>query len=353
MTVFPLFRSAAMRHFGRIALLVGVWALMLPAQTSSIKVMTRNMDAGTDFGFIFGATSLQELVAGTEATFAEVDASRIPERAVAIADEIDAARPDVVALQEVTQYWTRTPGGAPQVRYDQLSALLTSLIGRGLIYSPVAVNQLLAAEAPLSSGLLFGIMDSDVILVRAGLATSQAQSHRFSPDATLTLPLPIGNLPLWQGWSSVDVTVGGKTVRVVDTHLLSVFKVLPPSLAVQIAQAGELAQALTGVTVPVILAGDFNANADEGKEHYQTIDIVLGAGFTDAWRSTNAEKGNTWPFHKEDPFKQMAGPYERIDLIFVRGLNASSAERIGDKFVDKSKLWASDHAGVVASIDLQ
>src|ERR1039457_4637085 len=115
---------AAVRRLGGTAsLLFGCALMSAAADTTRVTVMTRNMDAGFDFG----AATLPALMQGAQATLAEIDASRIPERAAGIAAEIAAHRPDLVALQEVTQYWTRTPDGAPVLRYDQLQALLDAL----------------------------------------------------------------------------------------------------------------------------------------------------------------------------------------------------------------------------------
>lgn len=346
--------SAATR-LGGTALLLCSCSLAVWADSPRVKVMTRNMDAGTDFGFVFGATTLESLVQGTQATFAEVEASRIPERAARLADEIAANLPELVALQEVTQYWTRTRDGSPTLRYDQLTSLLDALNARSVGYTPVVVNQLMAAEAPLAADLFFGILDRDVILVRTGIVTAEVQAQRFSGSATLVLPTPGGDVPLWQGWASVDVTIAGKTIRFVDTHLQSAYKGVPQTLQVQIAQAGELVQALNSTSLPVVLCGDFNANADPGKEHYPTAVMIPAAGFTDAWRATNQDKGNTWPLHHEDPYLPLSGPDERIDLIFSRGVRAVGAERTGFRLSDRtaSGLWPSDHAGVIAVIELQ
>src|SRR5215471_16392163 len=78
-----------------------------PTMTPNIvTVMTQNMDDGTDFGPIFGALTLDTLKAAAAATYAEVQASNIPERATALASEIVATQPDVVGLQEVSLWRT-------------------------------------------------------------------------------------------------------------------------------------------------------------------------------------------------------------------------------------------------------
>jgi hypothetical protein len=84
--------------------------------------MTQNMDEGTDFGLLASATTPAQFVAAVTATYQEVQASNIPERAAGVAAEIAVARPTLVALQEVSLWRTGSPGspGSP------LSVTLTS-----------------------------------------------------------------------------------------------------------------------------------------------------------------------------------------------------------------------------------
>jgi hypothetical protein len=64
-------------------------------------VMTINMDTGSDFGFVVSAKTPLDLVLSVTATYQEIQASNIPERAGGIAREIQATRPYLVGLQEV------------------------------------------------------------------------------------------------------------------------------------------------------------------------------------------------------------------------------------------------------------
>src|SRR5690348_3009249 len=61
-------------------------------------VMTRNLDEGTDFGYVVaaaqGALSLADAIS---LTYQEVVASDVCGRAARVADEIAAAKPDVVS----------------------------------------------------------------------------------------------------------------------------------------------------------------------------------------------------------------------------------------------------------------
>ena len=47
---------------------------------------------------------------------------------------------------------------------------------------------------------------------------------------------------------------------------------------------------------PLVLAGDFNSNAEPGPEQTATVGTIMGAGFTDVWRQFNSPgTGFTWP----------------------------------------------------------
>src|SRR5512140_786129 len=72
-----------------------------------LKVMTRNMDAGSDFYYVLiaaqnpNSTQLDLLTAITQ-TYLEMRMSNLSQRADGISAEVEATRPDVVCLQEVT-----------------------------------------------------------------------------------------------------------------------------------------------------------------------------------------------------------------------------------------------------------
>src|SRR5439155_23895952 len=70
----------------------------------AIKIMTRNVDAGTDLGFLFAATDEASLVKGLAATLAEVKDSRIVKRAAYLAGEIAVQKPDLNPPQEATSW---------------------------------------------------------------------------------------------------------------------------------------------------------------------------------------------------------------------------------------------------------
>ena len=330
-----------------------------------VTVMTRNMDAGTDLNYILGATDQASFALGMAATLAEVKASGIPERAARLADEIAAHRPDLIALQEVTLWRTGAIMQPPatEVLYDQLDLLMAELARRKLPYGIAAVQSLADAEAPVpAEGIDLRITDRDVILVRIDLPRSQfdvfnAQAHRYEAVFRFGSPI-LGELVVPRGWMSVDVAVLKSKLRFVNTHMEQAYPGLPNGDETQQAQVSELLAALAAPGMPVILAGDFNANAEPGPEHTGAVQTIVGAGFSDAWKWANpGDPGYTWPLFGEDQFSGPTTPNERIDLIFTGGdtprwfgrdPNVLSVEQIGVEAP-----WASDHAGVVMTLRMR
>ncbi len=307
-----------------------------------VSVMTRNLDEGTDFGYVKAVAAGQlDFPTAVALTYAEVVASDVCGRAARIADEIASARPDLVSVQEAA-VWTgpvavNCPGAATPMTIDAEAALLTRLASDGAHYTVVRELDEFSS-APLGlvpPGLSF--LDRDVLLVRVEppgqLSVANVQAQHYS-----TL-VPILGLPILRGWISADVTLRGRTVRIIGTHLESFFE------PVQEAQGMELAAGPGNTSLPVIVAGDLNTGP--GSDQQATYDWLTGvAGFTDTWATLEpSQNGYTDGYYTEDPFTPTSGPTERIDLILVRGNLIPSA--IG--LTGTAAPHPSDHAGVIAT----
>ena len=318
-----------------------------------ITVMTRNMDAGTDFGPVLTAHTFPELFAGVAELYAEVQTSNPPERAAGVAQEIAAARPDLVALQEVSQWRTGPLFGNPTtVVYDVLASLLTELDNRGLHYAVAALIPEWSIAAPCACGFSVGYSDYEVILARTdlpskGLTVDNAQAQHFTN--LLTVPSVVGPVTIPRGWASVDVHIPGKSFRFITTHLEAA------SATVQAAQGAELLAGPGNTTLPTIYAGDFNSAATGGPDQTPTYANLIAAGLVDLWSAAKqGEPGLTWPLHGEDPYTQNTVLSERIDLVFGAGrVKAVDAYRIGIHDLTPSGLWPSDHAGVVVTVRIR
>jgi endonuclease/exonuclease/phosphatase family metal-dependent hydrolase len=119
--------------------------------------------------------------------------------------------------------------------------------------------------------------------------------------------------------------------------------------------------------IPTIMAGDFNAGPDTASIRYLAGQQSLGGRsvqYHDAWAVAGDGPGHTWtadnPNAVQDIGQIVRQPQHRrrLDYIFVGGRDAHpdahawvrTAELAFDRPVDG--VWASDHFGVVADLDV-
>jgi hypothetical protein len=341
-----------------------------------IPVMTRNLYLGADVDPIFKAAKTGgDVVGATTKAWNTIKETNFPERAEALADEMDDSDPLLVGLQEVTLFrtgppdsFTSNPTPATHVEYDYLKILLRELYERDLHYVPVTITKNADGELPgyTAPGVLQDIRltDRDVILVRMNLPGSKPQLS--NPQTGNFVNYVSAPLPLLRGWGSIDVTLRGQTFRFINTHLEP--ESTDPDVkdevnAIQVAQGDEILSGPANTDLPVILVGDFNSQADtdpppEVPPGTLTYRNLIEAGLADAWRVTHpGEPGYTWG-QAENLRNEESNLTQRLDLVLFRdglsegGLCALDADVVGDEQSDRtpSGLWPSDHAGVVATL---
>ena len=114
--------------------------------------------------------------------------------------------------------------------------------------------------------------------------------------------------------------------------------------------------------------GDLNsdATADPSEPSYtETYGAFVDGGFTDVWyESSPRKRSDTGVTCCQEDVPDVRTPDQRIDFVLVRNDKLANdqgrhrgffeAEVIGDMESDRtpSGLWPSDHAGVVASVQL-
>jgi endonuclease/exonuclease/phosphatase family metal-dependent hydrolase len=314
-----------------------------------LSVATYNLYLGADLTPLFGATSQQELAQRAAEVYAHVVKTDFPSRAEAIAALLARRPPDLVGLQEVALWETGPIGGALTPSYDFLRLLLDALAARGLAYRPAVANVNFGGALPVGATTMVRFTDRDVILVRAGgrLRLSQPQSHTFLAKLVIPTAIPGLAFTVPRGWSAVDVTVGGRTVRFADTHLEAF------SADVRAQQAAELLGALLGSRRPVVLVGDLNSTPDDAAGAYGTL---TRGGFADAWVVVHGPEGGFTSGQSADLDNVPSLLDHRIDDVLYQpvGVRATAAEVIGEELGDRTPagLWPSDHAGVVARLRL-
>jgi endonuclease/exonuclease/phosphatase family metal-dependent hydrolase len=328
-----------------------VSAALAESDKLNVRVMTRNMDAGTDFRYFV----LEDFESALFDTVGEVLNSGIPQRAALLASEIAAKKPDLVALQEVTT-WKFSGALLNQedpIVLDQLAILMGALQGYGQSYR-VAVEQELTT---IDVAGLASFTDHDAILVRTDLPPGHldvlgTETHLYD------LKLPFLGYDLLRGWIAADVKIRGARFKFANTHLESAVDGVPETFALQAGQAFQLVTELKATNLPIILAGDFNSDAQPThlypSDATQSYGIVVASGFVDSWESLRpGDPGYTWPLFWEDPVSPIAGPIERIDLIFSKEPAATAVEKTGTVPDSSSGLYPSDHAGVLTTFSLE
>jgi len=325
-----------------------------------VRVMTRNLDAGSDFGYVIQAasdpnTTQLQLLLAISATFQEMLNSNIPQRAEGIASEIRRHQPDLIGLQEVTTLRTG-PYGQPAdtVVVDGLQSLLTALEKQGLHYKAIAVQTNAVVDLPAldTSGNLItaGFTDYDAVLARTDLPVSEFKISNISMQHySVVLPFAVAgqSIPFLRGWISLQVKVRGKEYKFVTTHLETF------SADIQAAQTNELIAGPLNSAPRIILAGDLNSDAYQPSwENGPAFQILEAAGFLDVWSHLHLHNpGLTWPLFGEDP----PGPAtlrQRIDLILTRGKDVKGRTIVRTGLFSRRSTWPSDHTGVFGQFAL-
>lgn len=326
----------------------------------ALTVMTRNLYVGAGVGGVFGATTEPELVAAGSRAWADLLASDFPARAEALADEVAAARPDVLGLQEATLWRAETPGDvlarpgpdATTVVFDFVGVLRAELADRGLPYTVVATSTNVDVEFPRldgAAGLVdLRLTDRDVLLVRSDRAGRAGDARTGHYAAQFAEPTLLGPVVSTRGWTAVDYRLdAATTVRVLNTHL-EVFD--PATGTAQQRQAGQFLSLVAASPFPVVALGDFNSPADgSGTPVYRD----LTARLPDAWAAAPpGDPGWTCcqPPSLADPVGREA---VRLDLVLVSGdLRVDRVARTGARPFRAAPppLWASDHLGVTARV---
>jgi endonuclease/exonuclease/phosphatase (EEP) superfamily protein YafD len=123
------------------------------------------------------------------------------------------------------------------------------------------------------------------------------------------------------------VTVGGRDVRLLAAHPLPPVSVLQDLWRESLA---DLAQEVAGVDLPLVVAGDLNADRD-----HAAFRALLGVGLRDAHDALGRGLARTWPADL---------PALHLDHVLVRGPSLVPVD------VREARIPGSDHLAVVADL---
>ena len=323
-----------------VLFLLGSFTTEVQAEPIPITVATQNLYIGTDLSSIFQAQALSEVIAAATDAINDVKLNDFQKRATAIATEINnSGAPLLIGLQEASIINTSGVIGTLSINYT--SILLKALADQGLSYGVAGINSY--TTSLILPGIASAtVVDQDVVLARTDIAGFSTTSTTVDYAAKVSGSVSSQTITLDRGYVDVTATLNGTQFQFIDTHLE------PNDETVRIAQATQLANDLSGDTIPTIVVGDFNANP--GTTPYT---IMLQAGFIDV----PATLGVTGPTccQAEDLNNPTSILKNRFDYIFGRDLDAIFAAGLitNTPFEDIRPRWGSDHAGVVATVAIE
>lgn len=373
------------------------------AAAAEVDVMTQNQYLGGDLTDVVIATDPASFNAALVAVLQQIAANDLPARVQKLADLITKRNPEVVGLQEVISITCAniigdgcndpSIAGAFNNHLDEtLNALGETYVDTAIVKAFDTTSLQVAGlppGVPLSingSQVVVNFIDHDVILVRnditavpvtfpcAGTPFESLDGCNYQFVATVNTPA--GPLEIDRGFVAVDLEVGGKDYRFVNTHL----EVQEPSpgnplsSVFQAAQAGELIQTLAFTTPPgisLIVVGDINSSPldpiipgprplpppfNQGiiRPYLQFV----ASGYTDAWTLRPGDNPGFTCCQDADLLNVQSALAERIDMVFSiqQPGEVKKARVLGANTSDKTPpagqgLWPSDHGSV--AIELQ
>ncbi len=341
------------------------------AGSPELGIMTWNIYVGADLNQLLAGDPAR-IACGVADIYGDVLATDFQSRAVAIADQIEAHRPHVVGLNEVSTF--EFLYGFFHEDLVFLEILMDELEDRGLDYVapmearstnfqitlPISYDDVTCADQDALS-----YTEYDVLLVRGDVEVDDAAHGNFA----VPLPLPYGLPAKYSGWASLDIRHKDLPYRVFSTHLEPAddgpCSVDSQLIQVHGAQAYELMGLLDASPYPTILTGDLNSDASGCTT--DTYPDLIAAGFADAW-IVGGGAGSGFTANQDDDLRNAASElFHRIDFILYRDgpeavkpafQSAVDVALVGENPADRITtsfgydVWPSDHAGVIANLSI-
>jgi len=392
-----------------------VFIPIIPAHSEEpyrITVMSRNLYLGADVGVALEL--IPNFPKAAQFMWDQVKKTNFTARAPKLAREAAQDRPEIIGVQEATIWYCKKDLFSDKVEVfnflDQFIAATKSTgVGYSLVtangveafnpgYSIAAIPYVTKVRDPETFNPIFGqdtascgFTISDALLVRDDVKDRIIQVGNTEYDATYSIVPTI--MTIYRGYTWADFKVQDSVVRLITTHLESIWdeNKIPNSAL----QAQQLVADLKDAKMPVVIMGDFNADyrdprpqgapnpgeqpvASEtcptpGGAKCNAYSTMIEAGFENASPEAQNPRYFTWgasallngPDKKRisaaKKFGNQYGFTDRLDYIFTKNAYATvSSKIIGNVWPDgtgvwdcgKDKCFPSDHAGVVATIEL-
>jgi endonuclease/exonuclease/phosphatase family metal-dependent hydrolase len=378
-------------------LLVAIsYLLVTPATTyatSNLVVMSRNIYLGADVGKALAL--IPDLPAAAQFMWNQMRKTDFQARAKLLADEINDYQPDVIGIQEATIWRCQKNLSSKKTTvYDFVEIMLTQLSGKyevaefentkaynpGFSISPIPyltkVNDPEVFQKIFSQDSAFcGFETGDALIVKKQLQPEVINLGNTEYEATYSIVPTL--MTIYRGYTWADIKINGIPIRFITTHLESLWdeNKLPNSAK----QARQLIADTSNTKMPLIVMGDFNSDPRDprgkkslnpGEQPVESLNcplasstcnaykLMIDSGFVDAGPNSLDPNNFTWgmnaqltgpELNRNIAAKKLGNQFgftDRLDYIIVKNdLEINSA-----KITGINPPYASDHAGVVASI---
>jgi endonuclease/exonuclease/phosphatase family metal-dependent hydrolase len=400
-----------MRKILLALLLTATSVVPVQATQQPLTVMSRNLYLGADVGVAMEL--IPDFSAAAQFMWSQVSATDFSKRAPLLAQEVISQNADVVGLQEATHWYCKKNLLSKKVIvFDFTEQFLeaTRKLGHEYVlaskdgvdafnigYSIPAIPYLTMVTDPETFQPMFGsdraacgFEIGDALVVKKEIASKIIQVGNSEYQTSYSIIPKI--MTIYRGYTWADIDYYGSKVRIVSTHLESLWDSNKVPNAV--LQAKQLTKDLSSTKMPIIVIGDFNSDPRDPRPNSESnpggqpeaskacraqvekpslntaIDtcnaywLMRNSGFIDVGPDAQNVENFTWGMNAlltgpdEKRFKaaiKMGNAYgftDRLDYIFLKnGAKVVSSKIIGNT-PPKSGLWPSDHASVVAQVSL-
>lgn len=373
-----------------------------PAPDDTLKVMTLNLYLGATLSEVMNSVgNLGKFLPAAAKVYDTAIKTDFPLRAKWIAKRVKKQNPDVLALNELTEWVFTSTSGVNLPSYDYLQILQDALKNEGMNfevgslshnadigYSPTVGIPYFNLKQPGcdkfapvdETGLLrcqIRLKDRDAILYNTSstdLVFTGASDHgQFAKQQTFDVAG--SEISFSRGWASAGFTFRGKPVTILTSHLEVESqdgkgkkgrygpKNWPSK--VQVAQGEQLLKIAKRKAKHtdgrVILLGDLNSDANGyysptyanlTKKYFKDTWIQAGGKYGKSVGATCCQTGtlkSSKPLDSGDPVIPT-----RIDVILTHGAKAVWKRIDGKKRMqDKQPKWQSDHYFYAAAVNLK
>lgn len=363
------------------------------APKNALNVMTLNLYLGASLSPVIKAIETDgDFYGSLRQLYDTVQKTDFPLRAKAIAKRIKTENPDILTLNEVSNWAIiNSVPTAGLKNYDFLKIMKKALKAEGLDYEvgtqvknaqlpPLpgvglpyvdAAKGCPAPDNPLAATCSIRFEDRDVIMYNAKNKQLKALKHKASGNFKTQLTYSLAGLPVSfnRGWTYRDFSYKGKSFTMMTSHLEvesgtagTTGESNWPS-PIQVAQGKQLVKvakkAAKDTDGRVILAGDFNSDANR---QYSPTYSQMTKWFADTWKQDGK------PFGKavgatccqtgdlDSDVELDSGDPEvptRIDLVLTRKAKGVWTKVIKNKLQDTQPKWESDHYFYAAAVKLK